>query len=304
MNTKVKGYLLGAVAAATYGMNPLFALPLYGAGMDPNSVLFFRYLAALPLLAVMIKARGRSFRLRRREVVPLAVMGVCMALSSLTLFAAYNYMAVGIASTLLFVYPIIVALIMTVFFKEKLTMMTVLCILLALGGIGLLYRGEGGATLSTTGVLLVVAASVLYASYIVGVNRSVLKDMPGLKLTFYAILFGMAVYVVRLRGGMDLQPLTEGWQWMDAAGLALLPTLLSLVAIAKAIHYIGPTPTAILGALEPLTALGVGVLVFHEKLTGGNMVGIALVLAAVTLIAVGPAGWARLKAARHRHPDG
>ena len=73
MNTKVKGYLLGAVAAATYGMNPLLALPLYRAGMDPNSVLFFRYLAALPLLAVMIKARGRSFRLRRSEVVPLAV---------------------------------------------------------------------------------------------------------------------------------------------------------------------------------------------------------------------------------------
>ena len=151
MNTKVKGYLLGAVAAATYGMNPLFALPLYGAGMDPNSVLFFRYLAALPFAGRHDQGAGAQLPAAAERGRPLAVMGVCMALSSLTLFAAYNYMAVGIASTLLFVYPIIVALIMTVFFKEKLTLMTVLCILLALGGIGLLYRSEGGATLSTTG---------------------------------------------------------------------------------------------------------------------------------------------------------
>lgn len=111
MNTKAKGYLLGAVAAATYGMNPLFALPLYKAGMDPDSVLFFRYLFAIPLLGIMLKARGRDFKLHRREIVPLVLLGLLVALSSLSLFLSYNYMDAGIASTLLFVYPIFVALI-------------------------------------------------------------------------------------------------------------------------------------------------------------------------------------------------
>lgn len=107
MNTKLKGYVLGAVAAASYGMNPLFALPLYKEGMDPDSVLFFRYLLAIPLLGIMIKARGRDFRLKRKEIVPLIVMGLLVALSSLTLFLSYNYMDAGIASTLLFVYPVL-----------------------------------------------------------------------------------------------------------------------------------------------------------------------------------------------------
>ena len=124
MNTKLKGYVLGAVAAASYGMNPLFALPLYKEGMDPDSVLFFRYLLAIPLLGIMIKARGRDFRLKRKEIVPLIVMGLLVALSSLTLFLSYNYMDAGIASTLLFVYPVLVALIMALVFKEKLTMQT------------------------------------------------------------------------------------------------------------------------------------------------------------------------------------
>ena len=103
MNVKAKGYVLGAVAAATYGMNPLFALPLYEAGMNPDSVLFFRYLFAIPVLGIMLKARGRSFKLKKQEILPLIIMGLLVALSSLTLFQSYNYMEAGIASTLLFV---------------------------------------------------------------------------------------------------------------------------------------------------------------------------------------------------------
>lgn len=112
MTGKAKGYFLGAVAAATYGMNPLFALPLYDDGMDSDSVLFFRYLFAIPLLAIMLKARGRSLAIKRCEVAPLLFFGVMIALSSLTLFLSYGYMGASIASTLLFIYPILVALIM------------------------------------------------------------------------------------------------------------------------------------------------------------------------------------------------
>lgn len=183
MNTKLKGYVLGAVAAASYGMNPLFALPLYKEGMDPDSVLFFRYLLAIPLLGIMIKARGRDFRLKRKEIVPLIVMGLLVALSSLTLFLSYNYMDAGIASTLLFVYPVLVALIMALVFKEKLTMQTGLCIVLALVGIALLYRSGDGTTLSLTGTVLVLVSALAYAIYIVGVNQTALNIIAKTKCT-------------------------------------------------------------------------------------------------------------------------
>ena len=191
MNTKVKGYILGAIAAATYGMNPLFTLPLYKEGMNPDSVLFFRYLFAIPILGIMLKARGRSFSLKRKEILPLVILGWLVAISSLTLFQSYNYMEAGIASTILFVYPILVALIMAVAFKEKITLQTVLCIFLALSGIGLLYKGGDGTTLSLVGVGLVMASALSYAIYIVGVNRPILKDVATLKVTFYVLLFGL-----------------------------------------------------------------------------------------------------------------
>lgn len=287
MNTKAKGYLLGAVAAATYGMNPLFALPLYEAGMDPDSVLFFRYLFAIPILGLMLKARGRNFRLQRRELLPLAALGVLVACSSLTLFLSYNYMDAGIASTLLFVYPIFVALMMAFGFGERLTLRTGLCILLALGGIGLLYRSGDGATLNLTGTLLVMGSALSYAIYIIGVNRPALRNVATLKVTFYVLLFGLSLFLVRLRFGTEAI-LPERWYlWGNLLALAIFPTVISFLCTTLAIQYIGATPTAILGALEPVTAVLFGVTLFGERLTPRIGCGIALIIAAVTLIVAG-----------------
>ena len=287
MNVKAKGYALGVIAAATYGMNPLFALPLYEAGMNPESVLFFRYLFAIPVLGAMIKLRGRDFKLKRKEVFPLIIMGLLMALSSLTLFQSYNYMAAGIASTLLFVYPIMVALIMAFLFKEKLTLQTILCIILALGGIALLYKGEDGSTLSLLGVLLVIVSALSYAIYIVAANRPLLREIATLKLTFYVLVFGFSLFLVRVDFGANLHVVDTWYLWGNLLALAVFPTAISFLCTTQAIQYIGSTPTAILGALEPLTAVFFGVTVFGESLTARVGCGIMMIVFAVTIIVAG-----------------
>ena len=279
MNTKVKGYILGAVAAATYGMNPLFTLPLYKEGMNPDSVLFFRYLFAIPILGIMLKARGRSFSLKRKEILPLVILG--------WLVQSYNYMEAGIASTILFVYPILVALIMAVAFKEKVTLQTVLCIFLALSGIGLLYKGGDGTTLSLVGVGLVMASALSYAIYIVGVNRPILKDVATLKVTFYVLLFGLSLFLVRVDFGQSLHVVDKWYLWGNLIALAIFPTAISFLCTTQAVQYIGSTPTAILGALEPVTAVFFGVTIFGESLTPRLCCGIVLIIMAVTFIIAG-----------------
>lgn len=287
MNAKAKGYILGSIAAASYGMNPLFALPLYKAGMDPDSVFFFRYLFAIPLLGIMIKARGRSFKIQRKETFPLIIMGLLVALSSLTLFLSYNYMAAGIASTLLFVYPIMVALIMAMVFKEKLALQTIVCMLLALGGIGLLYKSEDGSTLSLIGTLLVFASSLSYAIYIVGINQTSLKNVATLKVTFYVLLFGLSLFVARLLYSGVLNTPDQWYLWANLLALAVFPTAISFLCTTGAIQYIGSTPTAILGALEPVTAIFFGIAVFGESLTVRESFGLVMIIVAVTFVIAG-----------------
>lgn len=287
MNNKAKGYALGAIAAATYGMNPLFALPLYADGMNPDSVLFFRYLFAIPLVGLMLKARGRSLRVERRALLPLAGMGLLVALSSLALFLSYNYIAAGIASTMLFVYPILVALIMTLVFHERITLQTVVCIALALVGIGLLYRSADGATLSLAGTVFVMVSALAYALYIVGVNRPGLKHIATLNVTFYVLLFGLVLFVARFACGVAFTLPHTWYLWGCVVALAVFPTAISFLCTTSAIQYIGSTPTAILGALEPVTAVFFGVTVFGESLTFRESVGLALIIAAVTLVVAG-----------------
>ena len=178
MSEKSKGTLCGIVAAVSYGMNPLGALSLYRAGINTNSVLFYRYALAAVLLAALLLVQKTSLRITRREFSVLGLLGVMFAVSSLTLFMSFHYMDAGIASTLLFVYPV-----MVIFFRERISLVTVLSISLALCGIALLYRGEGGAVLNTAGVVLVMASSLSYALYIVVVNRASL-NMSSVKLTF------------------------------------------------------------------------------------------------------------------------
>ena len=283
-NNKTKGFILGAIAAASYGMNPLFTLPLYSAGMSVDTVLFYRYSLAVIVLGIMMKFQKQSFAIKRVDVLPLCIMGLLFAFSSLFLFMSYNYMDAGIASTILFVYPVLVAIIMAVVFKEKVSPITMFSIALAFVGISMLCKSPGGQTLSLVGITFVFLSSLSYAIYIVGVNRSSLKDMPIAKLTFYVLLCGLSVYVVRLQFCTELQVIPTPMLWINAVSLAVFPTVISLVTMTKAIHYIGSTPTAILGALEPVTALFFGVLVFGEQLTPRIILGILMVITAVTLI--------------------
>lgn len=286
MTPKLKGYLLGIIAAATYGMNPLFALPLYEAGMNPDSVLLLRYLVAIPILGIMLLWRGRNFRLKRRELPPIISLGLLFSLSSLTLFQSYNYMDAGIASTLLFIYPILVAIIMATLFKERLSKQTILCIIVTLCGIALLYSNDNGSTLSLMGVMLVFASAISYAIYIVGINKTSLRNVATLKISFYVLTFGSLLFLSRLLITHDFQvPSTDEWRlWINILCLAVFPTVLSLVCTTKAIQYIGATPTAILGALEPVTAVVIGVSVFGEVITSRIAIGLLLIIISVTFV--------------------
>lgn len=287
MQSKLKGYLCGIGAAVCYGTNPLGALYLYEDNINANSVLFYRFALAVVMLGMLMMAQGKSLLVSMKELALLAVLGVVFSTSSITLYFSFCFMDAGIASTLLFVYPVMVAVIMAVLFKEKLSAAAIFAIVLALAGIALLYKGDGGATLSTVGVLLVMLSSLSYAVYIVVVNKSPLR-ISSLKLTFYVLFFGMLTILANsFITGIHIQMLTTPRMWMCALMLALLPTVFSLVLMVISVHEIGSTPTAVMGALEPLTAVVIGVMVFGEQLTLRLSVGIVLILVAVIIIVAG-----------------
>lgn len=281
---KLKGFAAALLAAIFYGTNPLGTLQLYADGMNPSSVLVYRYAFATLMFLIWMAAKREALAIKWGIAIRLAILGTLMSMSSATLYLSFRYMDAGVASTILFSYPIMVAVLMVVVYHERMTWSTTLCILMAVSGIALLYHGKGGVTLSTVGVSLVILSSLLYAFYIIGVNQTHTKLSP-VKFTFWIVFFGLiALLVYTLFIGERLMPLRTPLEWASALQLALLPTVLSLYFINIAIEHIGSTPTAIMGAVEPVTAVCIGVLIFGESFTLRLAIGIVFILSAVILL--------------------
>ena len=249
-NSKLIIGLVCAIGAAVcYGTNPL-ARFLYAEGMQVPSVLFYRFGLAWVIMAIVMMFRRESLRVTRREFLTLSSLGILFILSSTTLYTS---------------------------------------ILLSLAGVALLSFKDEGGTFNILGIVLVLISALTYALYIIVVDKSPLQ-MSSFKINFYVLFYcalGNVVYAFLSGQPLALPPTPTAWLWVS--WLAVVPAIMALVMMVYAAKYLGSTPTAILGALEPTTAVLIGVFVFAEPFSSRLLLGIVLVLAAVTLVVLGKA---------------
>lgn len=280
------GYPAGIITGITYGLNPLFAMPLMKNGAATESILFFRYAFAVLLLGLFLLLRKQSFRVSGKQIGVLFVLGLLYTSSSIFLFDAYEYIASGLATTLVFLYPVLVAIIM-VFLKVVPSWPVWLAIAATFGGVLIMTQSDGSQTINPIGVLLSIASALVYALFIVIINRS--KAIAGISnslFTFYALMVGAIVFIGKILSSDTAitAGITTGADWLNLVGLALLPTIVSTATLAIASRNIGATKASVLGVFEPITAIIVGTLMFGEPLTTNIIVGISIAMVAVTFM--------------------
>lgn len=287
---RLVGYLAGFIAGVSYGTNPLFAKPLLESGVPVLVMLFFRYGISAAVLAAWMLAKRERFRVKGNEIALLAFLGILFACSSLFLFFSYEYIPSGLATTLVYLYPVFVALIM-VFLRFYPSWQTWLSIIATFGGVLLLSSPSPGTSIRIPGIILAIASALSYAFYLVIVNRSKrIKHVSEHTLTLYALLTGAFLFAVirTLQGGSIAEGIDTVANWGKLIGLAIVPTMISLLTLAVSSRYIGPTKTSILGVFEPLTAILIGTLLFGEPLTLKMGIGIAVCVGAVVFMVLKP----------------
>ena len=284
MNAKVKGFLYGVATSVTFGLIPLFTLPLMREGLASDSILFYRFVTATAALGLMMLLKKESFRVAWRDLLVIVPLAVFYTASSMFLLYGYEVMGAGVATTLHFSYPVFVTLLMLVLFRERASWVTWTAVVLAICGVAKLSLNGTELKLDPVGVGIVLLSAVGYASYIIAVNKSRVKDMHSRKLAFYVFVFTALIF--GFKNGLEdgVQPLPDAWAAVNVVLLAVAPTVISNITLLLAVRNIGGTLTSILGALEPVTAVCIGALVFGEAFTLSEGVGIALILAAVVLV--------------------
>lgn len=280
------GYPCGIITGVAYGLNPLFAKPLINAGASIESILFFRYTIAVLLLGGYLLIRKESFKISLRQSAVLLALGLLFTASSTFLFESYKYIASGLATTLVFLFPVLVAIIM-VFLKVVPSWPVWLSIAVTFAGVVIMTGGTGEEYANPVGVWLAIASAFVYALFIVIINRSKrISTISNSLLTFYALSVGAAVFFTKsLSSGTELMNGIVGANaWINLIGLAIFPTIVSTATLAVATRNIGATKASVLGVFEPVTAILVGTLVFGEALTSNIVIGIVISVIAVTFM--------------------
>ncbi len=282
---QLKGVLLAIISSFTFGLIPLFALPVMREGVGLDSVLFYRFALSAVAVGIVLLIRGVDFRVSLKELGTLFVLGGAYASTALFLTASYLYIPSGVATTIHFLYPVLVTGIMIAFFKDKISLPVIVATGMAILGVWLLSRGEGQGGVSVKGLLMVLSTVVTYAIYIVGVNKSCVHQMDGLKMTFYMLFACTVIFLVNLlvkEQGPEAMPSVNAIVHLFL--LALIPTLISDLTLILAIQHVGSTTAAILGCMEPLTAVSMGVLFLGEYFGFSQLLGVLIVLVAVFIV--------------------
>lgn len=287
MSTTVKGFLNASISGIAFGLIPLFAIPVLATGMHSTSVLIYRYaFGCLAMLGMLMFHRTRMW-LAFGDFLRILLLSAMYAVSSIALIEGYNYMASGIATTLLFSYPVWTLLLSVVFLHERLSLTTAVAIGIAVAGVFFLsgILDGNGSMEGLTGLFLLLLSGFLYAVYMVVFPRMRIRQMPSLKLTFYIFFFAMLIltlYATFTRGRID--PIDTRSQLVNLFLLGLVPTAVSNVTLIMALKQISSTMAAVLGAFEPMTAMCVGILLFGEPLTLPIVIGFILIITSVFIL--------------------
>lgn len=280
------GYPAGIITGITYGLNPLFAIPLMREGAAIESILFFRYFFAVVLLGLFLLLSRVSFKITLKQAGVLITLGLLFTSSSIMLFEAYKYIASGLATTLIFLFPVFVAIIM-VFLRVVPSWPVWLAIAATLCGVVIMTQSDSSQAINPLGVVLSLGSALTYALFIVLINRSkVIANISNTLLTFYALSVGALVFITKITySDIAITAGIEGVSaWLNIVGLALFPTIVSMATLAIATRNIGATKASVLGVFEPITAILVGTFMLGEPLTTNIIIGITISIVAVTFM--------------------
>ncbi len=284
----LQGTLYGLLAAITFGLIPLFTLPVIEAGYSIPCILFYRFVIGFVAMALLLRFKGMPIFVNKSESIKLSALGFLYVLSGIPFFMAFTYLDSGIVATVQFSYPVLVVVFMVCFFGEKLKKSTAAAVAMAVAGVALLSLGDIAGPISSTGLALTILCATITALYVTGLQVVPFRTENGLSITIYPFMCGIIYSVIyaSATGTLEFPRTLEHFMYFVLQ--ALITGVVSNVALVAAVQRIGSTLAAVLGAIEPVVAVSVGVVVFHEAFTLQRGMGAGLIVGAVLVVILIP----------------
>lgn len=279
------GIIYALFSSAAFGFMPIFAKVMYNNGSNTLTVLSLRFLLAAIMLFVYFIIAKIDYKVNKKQLVILILIGILGYTSTgLTLFYSYNYISVGLATTMHFIYPAIVIILNYLLYKEPFTKNKIAALVISMAGVYVLI-GVKAQEIHFGGAFLALLSGFTYAGCVMGMNHNEVKKLSNLVTVFYFSMFaGLSLLVMTAINNKLYFPV-NALTITSIIGIALVSTIISIGLFVKALKIIGPASTSILGTFEPIVSIIMGIILFNEKITLTLIIGTILILSSVVLLA-------------------
>lgn len=283
LNRKISGCLFVLASGASFALTPILGKMTYSGGSNAYMLTFLRALLALPVLAAIMKAKGISFALTKKQILSFLLLGSFgSTLTSLTLYLSYDYIPVGMATTLHLLYPAIVMALSMLFFKEPFHWGKIAVLCCSTAGVALFFDFSGKG--SVVGVLLALLSAVAFAFVILFQYHSGLVLLPSNKLCFYLCsVIALCMLPAALLSGNFTLNLTPT-AWLFSFIISLTNSIIGLGLLHKGLQYVGASTASILGMSEPVVSIFLGWLVLSEVLPPIKLMGCVLIFSGIVIL--------------------
>lgn len=282
---KYRGIVLTIISAVVYGLSPLFSLSIYHAGGTPLAVTTYRMAFSAAAMAVLHLVTSRvPLMPTHDEFKKIMLASLPYAVNLAVMLSSYNYLSSGLCATLHFAYPLYVLIGGAIFLHQKISLQKAVCCALCAVGILSFYTPSGEIRL--LGVLLAGSSAIIYASYVLFLSSSGLVKMPPFKLCCWLSFFSMFIDGAFAFFGGQMVFRFSPRIWGILFLFSLMAGCVAMITFQLGARYVGAQSASLIATFEPLTSIFIGVLVYHEVLTGRSLLGIVCILVSVVLMSV------------------
>ncbi|NLJ58985.1 MAG: DMT family transporter [Tissierellia bacterium] len=277
---KTKGLTFGILAGFIYGFTPILGKLTYLEGSNPISLTFYRSLLSIPLFFAILKHKKINLKIKKTQSRKLAILALLSSMTALTLYGSYNYISVGMSTTIHYVYPVLVTAACIIIFKEKISRDKLVSLVLSTIGIALFFQGS----FNFIGILISFLSGIFFAGYLLYMDKSGLNNNYPFIITFYITIFSSVYLFIFGIISKNLVFNMTYTGWIYTILVAVFVSFFANTFVALAVKYVGPTVTSIVAMLEPITSIVMGMLFLNEAITLRNIVACALILLGVLIV--------------------
>lgn len=277
---RTKGLAFGILAGFIYGFTPILGKLTYLEGSNPISLTFYRSFLSIPFFFVMLKYNKIPLKVNKTQFKKLAVLGLLSSLTTLSLYGSYNYISVGMGTTIHYIYPVLVTAACIIIFNEKISRDKVVSLILSTIGITLFFEGS----INMAGIFMALSSGIFFAAYLLFMDKSGLNSIYPFKITFYTAIFTSVYIFIFSTISKTLVTTMTFTGWSYTILIAVLVSFLANTFVTLGVKYVGPTVTSIVGMLEPITSIVMGVLFLKEPVKLRIILACVFILTGVLIV--------------------